>query len=53
MALSVDVKGPLVPKPLSGIAVKGRLAPLDVQVLTLPGDTCDRVHRLLLPFTLH
>ena len=54
VALSVDVKGPLVPKPLSGVAVKGQLAPLGVQVLIVPGDTCDRVHRLLLLlFTLH
>ena len=52
VAFSVDMKGPLVPKPLSGVAVKGWLAPLGVQILTLPDDTCGRVHRLLLPFTL-
>ena len=52
VALSVDVKGPLVPNPLSDIAVKGWLVPLDVQVLAAPADTCAREHRLLLPFTL-
>ena len=53
VALSVDVKGPLVPKPLSGTAVKGWLAPLGVHELTAPVDKCARVHRLLLPPTLH
>ena len=54
VALSVDVKGPLVPNPLSGVAVKGWLAPLGIQVLTVSVDICDRVHRLLLLlFTLH
>ena len=52
VALSVDVKGPLVPNPLSGAAVKGWLAPLGEQVLKVPGNTCDRKHRLLLLFTL-
>ena len=52
VALSVDVKGPLDPNPLSGVAVKGWLAPLGEQVLTVPGDICARAHRLLLPFTL-
>ena len=56
VALSVDVKGPLVPNPLSGIAVKGWLAPLGIQVLRLVAVKCDRGHRLvpllLLPFTL-
>ena len=32
VALSVDVKGPLPPKPLSGVAVKGWFGPLGVQV---------------------
>ena len=32
VALSVEVKGPLAPKPLSGVAVKGWLGPLGVQV---------------------
>ena len=32
VALSVDVKGPLVPNPLSDIAVKGWLAPLGIQI---------------------
>ena len=48
VALSVDVKGPLVPNPLSVVAVKGWLAPLSVQALTVPGNTCSRAHRLLL-----
>ena len=52
VALSVDVKGPLPPNPLSGIAVKGRLVPLGTQVVTVPVDMCASVHRLLLPFTL-
>ena len=51
VALSTDVKGPLVPKPLSDIAVKGWLAPLGIQ-MTVPFDRCDRIHRLLLPATL-
>ena len=51
VALSVDVKGPLDPKPLSDIAVKGWLAPLDIQMEVLV-DICARVHRLLLPPTL-
>ena len=64
VALSVDVKGPLVPNPLSGVAVKGWLAPPGIQILTVPVDTCASVHRLLLllftlqmviplPVTLH
>ena len=54
VALSVDVKGPFDPNPLSGVAVKGWLAPLGIQVLTVPVDTCSRRHRLLLLlFTLH
>ena len=56
VALSVDVKEPLVPNPLSDIAVKRWLVPLGMQVLTVPGIRCDRAHRLilllLLPFTL-
>ena len=32
VALSADVKGPLPPKPLSGIAVKGWLGPVGLQV---------------------
>ena len=48
VALSVDVKGPLAPNPLSGVAVKGWLVP---QVLTMPVDRCASIHRLLLPFT--
>ena len=58
VALSVDVKGPLVPgpNPLSGIAWKGWLVPLGIQVLRLVPVKCDRGHRLvlllLLPFTL-
>ena len=32
VALSADVKGPLPPKPLSGVAVKRWLGPLGVQV---------------------
>ena len=53
MALSVDVKGPLVPKPLPGVAVKGWFGPLGVQVSGVGSvDWCDRKHRLLLPFTL-
>ena len=52
VALSVDVKGLLVPNPLSDIAVKRWLVPLDMQVLAAPADTCAREHRLLLPFTL-
>ena len=56
VALSVDVKGPFPPNPLSGIAVKRWLAPLGMQVLTAPVLRCDRTHRLvvllLLPFTL-
>ena len=51
VTLSVDVKGPLDPNPLSDMAVKGRLAPLGIQ-MTVPFDICDRTHRLLLPFTL-
>ena len=55
-ALSVDVKGPLAPNPLSGIAWKGWLVPLGIQVLRLVPVKCDRGHRLvlllLLPFTL-
>ena len=47
VALSVDVKGPLDPNPLSGVAVKGWLAPLGIQVLTVPVDICGSVHRLL------
>ena len=56
VALSVEVKGPLVPNPLSGIAVKGWLVPLGMQVLRFVAVRCDREHRLLLllllPFTL-
>ena len=43
--LSVDVKGPLAPNPLSGVAVKRWLVP---QVLILPVTMCGRAHRLLL-----
>ena len=32
VALSVDMKGPLVPNPLSGVAVKGWLGPLGIHV---------------------
>ena len=53
VALRVDVKGPLVPNPLSGVAVKGWLAPLGIKILTVPADICARTHRLLLSFTLH
>ena len=53
VALSVDVKGPVLPpNPLSDIALKGWLAPIGIQII-VPVDTCDRVHRLLLRFTLH
>ena len=56
VALSVDVKGPLAPNPLSDIAVKRWLVPLGIQVLAAPVARCDRAHRLLLllllPFTL-
>ena len=56
VVLSVDVKGPLAPNPLSGIAVKRGLVPLDMQVLADPVVRCGRTHRLLLllllPFTL-
>ena len=54
VALSADVKGPLDPgpKPLSDIAVKRRLAPLGIQVLTGSFTPCDKVHRLLLLPTL-
>ena len=48
VALSVDVKGPLVPNPLSDIAVKRWLVPLGMQVLVTPVVRCDRAHRLLL-----
>ena len=48
VALSVDVKGPLAPKPLSDIAVKGWLVPLGMQVLAAPVVRCDRAQRLLL-----
>ena len=51
VALSVDVKGPLVPNPLSGVAVKARLPSLGPQVAG-EVDICARVHRLLLSFTL-
>ena len=53
VALSVEVKGPLAPgpNPLSGVAVKARLPSLGPQV-AVAVDICDRVHRLLLPFTL-
>ena len=51
VALSDDAKGPLDPNPLSGVAVKGRLAPLGIQ-MTVAVDMCARVHRLLLPPTL-
>jgi len=53
VALSVDVKGPLAPRPnpLSGIAVKARLPSLVSQV-TVAVDICIRVQRLLLLFTL-
>ena len=52
MALSVDVKGPLAPNPLSDIAVKRGLVPLGMQVLAAPIVRCDRAHRLLLPLLL-
>ena len=52
VALSVDVKGPLPPNPLSDIAVKGWLAPLGIQILAAPVVRCDRAHRLVLLFTL-
>ena len=48
MALSVEVKGPLVPNPLSGIAVKRWLVPIGIQVLVVPVVRCDRAHRLVL-----
>ena len=51
VALSVDVKGPLVPNPLSPIAVKVRLPSLVSQV-TVAVDICIRVQKLLLLFTL-
>ena len=51
VALSVDVKGPLAPNPLSGVAVKARLPSLGSQV-SVPVDICNRVQRLLLLFTL-
>ena len=53
VALSVDVKGPLAPgpNPLSGVAVKARLPSLGPQV-AVAVDICNRVQRLLLPFTL-
>ena len=56
VALSVEVKGPLDPNPLSGVAVKRWLVPLGIQVLAAPVVRCDRTHRLvlllLLQFTL-
>ena len=52
VALSVDVKGPLAPNPLSDIAVKRWLVPLGIQVLAAPVVRCDRAHRLLLLPTL-
>ena len=53
VALSVDVKGPVLPpNPLSGVAVKGWLAPIGIQIIA-PVDIGDRVHRVLLLFTLH
>ena len=45
VALSVDVKGPFAPNPVSDIAVKRWLVP---QVLIVPVNICDRTHRLLL-----
>ena len=51
VALSVDVKGPLPPNPLSGVAVKASLPSLGPQI-SMPVDICTRVHRLLLLFTL-
>ena len=51
VALSVDVKGPLAPNPLSGVAVKARLPSLGPQVAG-EVDICVRVQRLLLLFTL-
>ena len=51
VALSVDVKGPLAPNPLSGVAVKARLPSLGPQV-TVAVDICTRLQRLLLPFIL-
>ena len=51
VALSVDVKGPLVPNPLSGVAVKASLPSLGPQV-SVPVDICARIHRLLLLLTL-
>ena len=51
VALSVDVKGPLAPNPLSGIAVKARLPSLGPQV-AVAVDRCDKIHRLLLLFSL-
>ena len=48
VALSVDVNGPLVPNPLSGVAVKRWLVPIGMQVLVAPVVRCDRAHRLLL-----
>ena len=52
VALSVDVKGPFDPNPLSDIAVKRWLVPLGIQVLVAPVVRCDRAQRLVLPFTL-
>ena len=51
VALSVDVKGPLVPNPLSGVAVNARLPSLGPQV-SVPVDIGAGIHGLLLPFTL-
>ena len=48
VALSVEVKGPLDPNPLSGIAVKRWLVPIGIQVLAAPVVRCDRAHRLVL-----
>ena len=51
VALSVDVKGPFAPNPVSDIAVKARLPSLVSQVTVAVG-ICVRVQKLLLLFTL-